>query len=176
MAFRRLFVIALLAPVAGCVAAPPQPKPTPPIVTPTPAPTPTPTPVATYTSWIDVPQTPGDWRYGLVSGGSSATFGDAASEPRFALICTGRSRIELVRYGPFSADAPMTVRTESASRTLTGVPAGDRGALRAVISASDPLLDAMAFSKGRFAIEAGSSPPLYLPSWPEVTRAIEDCR
>jgi hypothetical protein len=34
----------------------------------------------------------------------------------------------------------------------------------------------MAFSKGRFAIEAGSAPPLYLPSWPEVTRVVEDCR
>jgi hypothetical protein len=176
MAFRRLFVAALFVSVAGCVAAPPQPKPTPPVATPTPRPASTPTPVPTYTSWMDVPQTPGDWRYGPVAGGSAARFGDTASEPRFALTCSGPSRIELVRYGPFSADAPMTVRTESATRTLAGVPATDRGALRAVISASDPLLDAMAFSKGRFAIEAGSAPPLYLPSWPEVTRVIEDCR
>ena len=42
--------------------------------------------------------------------------------------------------------------------------------------ARDPLLDAMAFSKGRFALEVAGLPTLYVPSYPEVTRVIEDCR
>ena len=176
MAFRRLFVAALFVSVAGCVAAPPQPQPTPPVVTPTPRPTPTPTPVPTYSNWMDVPQTPGDWRYGPITGGTAAQFGQTASEARFAIRCLRRGEIELVRYGTFAGDAAMTVRTESASRGIAGVPMMDNAALRATLSASDPLLDAMAFSKGRFAIEAPGAPALYLPSWPEVTRVIEDCR
>ena len=176
MAFRRLFAAVLFATIAGCVAAPPQPKSTPPVVTPAPRPTPTPTPVPTYSSWMDVPQTPGDWRYGPIAGGTAARFGEAASEPRFTMRCLRRGEIELIRAGKFDGDEAMTVRTESATRRIDGLPMMDNASLRAVLAASDPLLDAMAFSKGRFAIEATGAPTLYLPSWPEVTRVIEDCR
>ena len=177
MHFRRSIAVALLAGTAACVAPKPEPTPTPPVATPTPRPSPTPTPAATYDSWMDVPQTPGDWRYTRISGGSSASFGEAASEPRFTIRCvSGARQVELVRPGNFAGDAPMTVRSESATRTLAGVPMMDNAGLRAVLSPRDPLLDAMAFSKGRFAIEAPGLPPLYLPSWPEVTRVIEDCR
>ena len=50
------------------------------------------------------------------------------------------------------------------------------GALAVTLDARDPLLDAMAFSRGRFAIEVAGQPALYLPSWSEVGRVIEDCR
>ena len=33
-----------------------------------------------------------------------------------------------------------------------------------------------AFSKGRFAIETPGLATLYVPSYPEITRVIEDCR
>ena len=176
MRFRRSIVIALSLGTACCVA--PKPAPTPPVATPAPRPTstPTPTPVATYDSWMDVPQTPGDWRYAQIANGSAARYGEGGSEPRFSLVCTGNRRIELVRHGPFTADALMTVRTEHASRNLTTTRTPDNAAVRAVLAATDPLLDAMAFSKGRFAIETPGAPALYLPSWPEVTRVIEDCR
>ena len=176
MHFRRSIAVALSLSAAACVA-PRNPPPPAPIATPAPRPTPTPTPAATYTSWMDVPQTPGDWRYGPVSGGTAATFGEAASEPRFTMRCVLASRtIELVRSGTFAGDAAMTVRSETATRTLAGLPLMDSADLRAELTARDPLLDAMAFSKGRFAIEAAGAPTLYLPSWPEVTRVIEDCR
>jgi len=38
------------------------------------------------------------------------------------------------------------------------------------------LLDAMALSKGRFAVELEGEAALYLPAWAEVSRVIEDCR
>jgi hypothetical protein len=44
------------------------------------------------------------------------------------------------------------------------------------VPAQDPLLDAMAFSKGRFAVESAGLATLYVPPYPEVTRVIEDCR
>jgi hypothetical protein len=132
-------------------------------------------PAPAFTNWIDAPQTPGDWRYSPVSGGSEARFGEAASEPRFAMRCVPASRsVELIRAGNFAASAPVTVRTEFDNRALAGSPVN--GAMRVVLAASDPLLDSMALSKGRFAIEVAGAPPLYLPSWPEVTRVIEDCR
>jgi hypothetical protein len=68
----------------------------------------------------------------------------------------------------------LTVRTQTQTRALSAVP--QAGALVASVSARDPLLDAMAFSRGRFAIEGGNLPPLRIPSWTEVSRVVEDCR
>jgi hypothetical protein len=65
-------------------------------------------------------------------------------------------------------------------RAIGQVVAGTGGAgaprLVGTIPARDPLLDAMAFSKGRFAVEVTGGAPLYVPAYPEVTRVIEDCR
>ena len=71
----------------------------------------------------------------------------------------------------------MTILTSHMTRQLVGKvsetpPAG----LSVVLTARDPLLDAMAFSRGRFAVEAAGMATLYVPSWPEVSRVIEDCR
>ena len=41
---------------------------------------------------------------------------------------------------------------------------------------NDPLLDAIAFSRGRFVIEQTGQPPLVLPPHAEIGRVIEDCR
>lgn len=72
----------------------------------------------------------------------------------------------------------MRIRTETGDRVLTGQPlVGARnGGVFVQLDSSDPLLDAMAVTKGRFAIETEGAPTLYLPSWAEVTRVIEDCR
>ena len=50
------------------------------------------------------------------------------------------------------------------------------GTIGLSLDARDPLLDAMIFSRGRFAVEAGALPTLYLPSWPEMGKVVEDCR
>ena len=44
------------------------------------------------------------------------------------------------------------------------------------LDAADPVLDRMAFSRGRFVIELSGQPYLALPPWPEFIRVIEDCR
>lgn len=167
--------------LACCVPPAPEPTPAPPSARPAVEPSPAPasvitTPTVASADWIDAPQTPGDWNYGRVDGGSLARF-DAAS-PVFGIGCmAGSSRVVLLRYGAaVSADTPMIVRTETADRTLTARPANDGGSVSAALPPRDPLLDAMAFSKGRFAVEVAGVPALYLPAWPEVTRVIEDCR
>jgi hypothetical protein len=126
---------------------------------------------------MDVPQTPGDWFYSRTASGSAARFGAPQSEGQFAILCTPGSRtIALVRNGAFAADAPLSLRFETATRPLAGTRSASEGGMRAVLAPADPLLDAMAFSKGRFAVEVAGAAPLYLPSWTEVTRVIEDCR
>ncbi|MDX1704632.1 MAG: hypothetical protein R3235_10110, partial [Altererythrobacter ishigakiensis] len=63
-----------------------------------------------------------------------------------------------------------------AERLLNASEVPGYGLVAANLPANDPLLDAMAITKGRFAIEVEGMEPLYIPAWAEVTRVIEDCR
>ena len=118
-----------------------------------------------------MPRTPGDWRYSAGSGQTRASYG--AGETVFAITCDLSSRaITLARAG--SGPSAMRIRTESSERTLSATSC--ETSVAATLTARDPLLDAMAFSKGRFAVETTGLAPLYLPSWVEVSRVLEDCR
>ncbi|MGN6498561.1 MAG: hypothetical protein ACTHKM_00260 [Tsuneonella sp.] len=127
---------------------------------------------------MDAPRTPGDWRYRQSGATTSAVYGPAQGEPLFSFECNRANRtIALVRPADAGGNLPMHVLTETRERTLDSRPiAQQAGMIAATLPANDPLLDAMAFSKGRFAVETAGLPTLYLPSWPEVTRVIEDCR
>lgn len=127
---------------------------------------------------MDAPQSPGDWAYTRLGDGSLARFGAANAEPRFAMRCAAPTgQVELIRYLPDrTASATMVIRTETQTRSLAAARNADGSALVLKLPANDRLLDAMALSKGRFAIEVPGMPTLYLPSWAEVTRVIEDCR
>jgi hypothetical protein len=107
--------------------------------------------------WRDLPLAPGDWSYD--SGANEARYGD------FSLRCdSARRQVVVIRAG---ASGPLRLRTTYGERTL---PAG--GAL----AAADPVLDEMAFSRGRFAVDAAGMASLILPGWPEPARVVEDCR
>lgn len=81
----------------------------------------------------------------------------------------------LLRSGNVATGSvPITIRAGEMSRVLAGVPVS--GGVAVTLPARDPLLDAMAFSRGRFAVEAAGTAALYIPSWTEVSRVIEDCR
>lgn len=172
--------IAVTAAIAACV---PAPEPTPP-----PEPVQTPAqpinlppaagPEPTYDNWIDAPQTSGDWTYRSEPGGSIALFGEPQTEARFSMRCErARGSITLMRAADATAPTQLRIRTETADRTLTAQPTGGQlPYIAARVQARDPILDAMALTRGRFAIEAPGSPTLYLPAWGEVTRVIEDCR
>ncbi|MEO1968280.1 MAG: hypothetical protein ABGW87_06160 [Sphingomonadaceae bacterium] len=171
--------LALSAALAACVPAPqplPQPKPTP---TPAPAPPP-PAPVAqpSFSNWMDAPRTAGDWHYRSLPGGGIAVYGDSDSAGVFTLRCDrAANAVVLLRAGLLSGPASMTIRTETQTRTLAAQPSpGTVPMVDARLSSNDRLLDAMALSKGRFAVDVPGLNPLYLPSWAEVTRVIEDCR
>ncbi len=176
MRFARSVAILAVA-VAGCSTPRLVPAPVPPVAAPAPRPTPTPAPAPVYSSWMDVPATPGDWSYRRSGDRTTASFGAAGAAAVFDIVCLDGQNIGLQRHAAPSPASAMTIRTETSTRTLAALhEAGSDSTVSAKIGTRDPLLDAMAFSKGRFAIEVPGAAPLYLPSWPEVTRVIEDCR
>ncbi|MBD0273988.1 MAG: hypothetical protein ICV73_18930 [Acetobacteraceae bacterium] len=142
----------------------PAPAPAPPPVRP--APPPPPPPLA----WQDAPLSPGDWSFRDGGAQSAATYG--AQAPALIVSCGADRRISLVRPG--ASGAALTLRTTNGERALAASMTAD--GLAATLVASDPLLDALAFSRGRIAIEAAGTPLLIVPSWPEPARVIEDCR
>lgn len=129
--------------------------------------------------WMDVPATPGDWEYSMLPSGSQALFrSPAGSGSGLTIMCTAADR-QIIVLRPVRSEAPRTMRilTETAERVVVARPVADDSAGIGVrLDPRDPILDAMALSKGRFAIETAGLQTLTLPAWAEVTRVIEDCR
>jgi hypothetical protein len=84
-------------------------------------------------------------------------------------------RTILWRNWPAVGGVPLTVTTTGTRRMLTGSSDG-AGGTQVSLAPNDALLDAIAFSRGRFMLEMPGAPTLYLPAWPELSRVIEDCR
>jgi len=107
-----------------------------------------------------LPLATGQWSYAATTTGSEARY-----DGYLAIRCDRATRtVTIMRPGV--ASSVMTVATSSVTRNL---PAGGR------LLSNDPLLDAIAFSRGRFLV-AGGGVTLAIPSWPEAARSIEDCR
>lgn len=83
--------------------------------------------------------------------------------------------MELLRAGRATA-LQMQVRSETQDRLLPATLSADGAWTVARLAAGDQLLDAIAFSRGRFGLEVPGLPPLVLPAYPELTRVVEDCR
>jgi hypothetical protein len=123
-----------------------------------------------------MPLTPGNWVYSVQGGNSQALFGPAAGQAAFIVRCDRAQRqISLGREG--ATGTVLTVRSTSDVRSLPAtVRAQPSPYLWAALPANDRLLDSLAFSRGRFTVEATGLPVLVIPSWPEPARVIEDCR
>lgn len=163
---RSLAAALLIAAIASCAPrreppAPPPPPPPPPVQPQRPPPPPPPL------AWQDSPLTPGDWTY--QEAGPAAVYGTGAAS--FVVRCES-GRVSLARPG--ASGSVLTIRTTETARSLAATVEG--GALVARVGAADPLLDAMAFSRGRIAVEAPGAPLLIVPSWPEPARVVEECR
>lgn len=181
---------ALLA-LAACI---------PPATEPTPAPSPTPTTVAVQPppppppqvrapvmpflaeNWADQPRTAGDWTYGSNSDGSTARFADGNDRTLLVITCsaqngTGSGRITITRRaaGLFEA-SEMEIRTETATRSTNPAVTADGTSAVWSFNAGDRFLEAIAFSRGHFAVGVVGAEAIYPPAWPEITRVIENCR
>ncbi len=160
--------------LAGCVpraAPPPAPAPRP---TPSPMPTPPPAP-APSSDWTVAPLTQGDWSYRRDGAATLALYGPPDA-PAFVLRCEAGRAVTLARVGQPGIAAPaIAIRTSFGERRLAATIAHSTDLL-ATLPVSDPLLDEIAFSRGRFLVRAEGAPTLIIPAWPEPARVIEDCR
>jgi len=118
----------------------------------------------------------GTWSFTVASDGSEATFVDSAARPQLIVHCTRAARLVTIAK-PATAAAPfLTIWTSSMTRNLPSSFNPVTGRLSATVSAYDPLLDALAFSRGRIGVTVSGLAPLALPAWAEAARVIEDCR
>jgi len=167
----------VLAALGGCVAerkVAPAPAPGPAFRPPAPLPP----VVAPPADWRDAAFSPGDWSHGAGTTGSVASYGQLGGDPLLTLRCDrAASRIVLSRAGSASGQVPLSGITSNASRDFTARALyGPAPSLAVSFTPRDPILDGIAFSRGRWAVEVPGLPTLTLPAWPEVARVIEDCR
>jgi hypothetical protein len=118
-------------------------------------------PSISFDSGKSLPIAPGQWSYVASATGSEARYGT-----HIIIRCDRTTRTVSIRRTDLP-DSPLVIVTSALTRTL---PVGGR------LLANDPLLDAIALSRGRFLVSSGSGPVLAIPSWPEPARSIEDCR
>jgi hypothetical protein len=118
----------------------------------------------------------GQWTYNVVKEGSEARFIDANAVPQLFISCTRSTRHVTVSKVAGGATPYMNIWTSSQERSIPSSYNPAAGRLMVDLDANDPLLDAMATSRGRIAVAAGTQPSLVLPPWPELARVVEDCR
>lgn len=157
-------LLLLLAPSCAPVPKSAPPPPRPPVIVAVPPPAPPP-PLPDPADWDMLPVIEGAWAFDPLR--RHARFVDDSGLERASLSCAvpGVSmRISL----PGDASPAMMLFTSTATKTL----AAQGGTV--LFDVGDPALDAMAFSRGRFALSA--SQLLVLPVQSEIGRVIEDCR
>jgi hypothetical protein len=105
-------------------------------------------------SWTDWPITPGNWVYRQDDRGSIALFGLAGRDALVTIRCdTSRGRIYVAAS---TGSSPAYIAAE--------------------IVPTDSILDAVAYTRGRIALEAAGQQAIAIPVWSELPRVIDDCR
>jgi len=121
---------------------------------------------AGFESARTTPLTTGQWSYAATASGSEARFGGS-----FLIRCDRNARrVILRRIGPIATApaAAMIITTDLATNSVRADGS---------VANTDRVLDAIAFSRGRFLIgDGGSGSLLVAPASPEAARTIEDCR
>lgn len=167
--WRYATALPMMLAMASCTAVPtPAPMPAPAAVAAVPAPAPLPPP-APAKPWDERRLDAGEWRYD--AGSRTATFAQAGvTAPLLTMACSGGS-IEMTAglgAGAEAFDVDLKTSAGSDRLRLTGG--------RVALGSRDVRLDRIAFSRGRFALEASNGSTLTLPVQSEIGRLIEDCR
>lgn len=169
------FFLLLLIGLAACSAPPPPPAPQAP---PPPQPVAVASPPAAQPTgdWTDWPLAAGDWVYRQDELSTFAQFGEVGAKPLLTIQCVKARKMIFISPRTGSPET-VTIRTSSLTRNLPTQLARTHSVdVSAPVEGTAPILDAMIFSRGRFAIEVSGQTPLAIPSWPEIGRVVEDCR
>ena len=118
----------------------------------------------------------GSWAYATTSEGSEATFSNASGQPQLTIRCTRSSRQISLLKAAAAASPSLWVWTSSQKKALPATYDSASGRVSANVQAFDPLLDAIAASRGRIGFSSSGLAALVIPPWAEVGRVIEDCR
>ena len=128
-------------------------------------------PLANVDAYRGMPLAAGAWTLRLSASSSEASYGVQGTPARLTLRCDlVARRVRISR--PDRPAGAITIITSSLTRTL---------AAPGEVTIFDPLLDAIAFSRGRFVVmtpasTVAASDALVIPVWPEAARIVEDCR
>jgi hypothetical protein len=165
--------------LAACSRTPP-PVPVPPTNVPyNPGVTPPVVPQGGYpkVDWRELSVMAGSWRWSREGTLSVARFALPNGTERISFACDPARRSVTLRYMQIaSGEQPLTITTTDTKQIVTGQATTQAPyAIEVAFASRDQMLDAIAFSRGRFMIESGSEWAI-APSWPEVSRVIEDCR
>lgn len=166
---RKALVLAPLL-IAGCVSTPVAPPTLPP-----PAYRPPPPPAPLVPNWENGILTQGNWSHAKEAGGGIALYANSASTV-LSIRCDANTRRVLVSR-PGHLAGRMTLRATTGARAYdTRLLEGSAPYVVAAVAPSDPQLDALAFSRGRFLVGVVGASDIVVPSGPEVARVVEDCR
>ena len=134
------------------------------------------TTTAAATDFSNSPLLPGSWSYLAVPGGSNARFTDSTGTIRVSFGCNKASRGVTIARTSAAPAATLSIWTSTSSRSQPAM--FEQGAQRviATFNAQDTMLDAIAFSRGRFTVSMPGAPAFVIPTGPEPSRIIEDCR
>ncbi|APG63201.1 hypothetical protein LPB140_10845 [Sphingorhabdus lutea] len=132
--------------------------------------------------WTDWPISSGNWVYRNDARGSIALFGVPNDDALVTLRCDQQMRklyfsrqISGAQLG--QAGMKMTLRASQGLKQFDALPVGGENTyVAAVINQNDQILDALIYSRGRFAVELTNVKPVAIPAWPELARVVEDCR
>ena len=122
------------------------------------------------------PTLAGEWTYAQAADGSEAVFKDANSSPQLWLRCTRATREVSIARPASGAASTINIWTSTTQQSLPATYNAQTGRVSFGKYAFDPVFDAMAFSRGRIGVAAGSDAPVVVPPWEEVARVVEDCR
>lgn len=132
--------------------------------------------------WADWPIAQGSWIYRTDARGSVAMFGQEQGDAVVTIRCDrAQSRIYLTRAdeaGSGSAGAgAITIRTSSVLKTINASSTGGSPAyIAAEIMPADPILDAIIYTRGRFALQVSGQQSIAVPVYAEIAKVVEDCR
>ena len=118
----------------------------------------------------------GSWAYSATADGSEATFSNPQGLVQLVVHCARATRrVTIAKLA--GAESPfLSVWSSSLTKSVPSSFNPATGRVTIDFAPYDPLLDAIASSRGRIGVTIAGQAPLVVPAWAETARVIEDCR